>query len=341
MKRVYRDWEYSSRKIFALVVSIAAMSLLMLLGSIIETRNESRLVYERPVVTVDSLCKSLKKELSQPSKGTLKKNSAMVEKVKDIELSLKILQRCVSEIEEQTASRQDDIRQETNNIINKFNGAISWWLLLLGIVCGFAPLVLAYLNHKNDSEYIKQLNSNYLEALQKLKDHEEKINGKLTELEDKKKEFESSEKKRNEELTSTRKKLELLHTFVYVASFTTKSQFQTSPERNRIVDKLLFELINNSLKCIKLDGEKSYISDDVDLLYWVMTSIEGITLLAPYQTDVLKLRRMNDIVLILKKIQTDFFNGRINLENSDDVKKVHVKMEEFKTAFGFRLKRNY
>ena len=23
----------------------------------------------------------------------------------------------------------------------------------------------------------------------------------------------------------------------------------------------------NSLKCIKLDGEKSYISDDVDLLY--------------------------------------------------------------------------
>lgn len=55
MKRVYRDWEYSSRKIFALVVSIAAISLLMLIGSIIETRNESRFVSERPVVTVDSL----------------------------------------------------------------------------------------------------------------------------------------------------------------------------------------------------------------------------------------------------------------------------------------------
>ena len=58
MKRVYRDWEYSSRKIFVLVVSIAAISLLMLIGSIIETRNESRLVSERPAVTVDSLCKS-------------------------------------------------------------------------------------------------------------------------------------------------------------------------------------------------------------------------------------------------------------------------------------------
>lgn len=55
MKRVYRDWEYSSRKIFALVVIIAAISLLMLIGSIIETRNESRLVSERPVVTIDSL----------------------------------------------------------------------------------------------------------------------------------------------------------------------------------------------------------------------------------------------------------------------------------------------
>ena len=222
----------------------------------------------------------------------------MGEKVQEIELSLNILQHSVSEIEKQTSTRQDDIRQETNNIINKFNGAISWWLLLLGIVCGFAPLVLAYLNHKNDSEYIKQLNSNYLEALQKLKEHEEKIKDKLTKLENKKEEFERSEKKRNEELTSTRKKLELLHTFVYVASFTTKSQFQTSPERNRIVDKLLFELINNSLKCIKFDGEKTYISDDVDILYWVMTSIEGITLLAPYQTDILKLRRMNDIVLV-------------------------------------------
>ena len=95
------------------------------------------------------------------------------------------------------------------------------------------------------------------------------------------------------------------------------------------------------LKCIKFDGEKTYISDDVDLLYWVMTSIEGITLLASYQTDVLKLRRMNDIVLVLKKIQTDFFNGRINLENSDDVKKIHDKIEEFNTAFGFRQKRNY
>lgn len=80
MKRVYRDWEYSSRKIFALVASIAAISLLMLIGSIIETRNESRLVYERPVVTVDSLCKSLKKELSQPSKGTLKKIAQWLKK---------------------------------------------------------------------------------------------------------------------------------------------------------------------------------------------------------------------------------------------------------------------
>ena len=341
MKRAYRDWEYSSRKIFAFVSSIAAISLLMLIGSIIETRNESRFVSERPVVTIDSLYSLLKKEMSQPSKDTQKKDNAMVEKVKEIEQSLNILQHCVSEIDKQTSIRQDDIRQETNNIINKFNGVISWWLLLLGIVCGFAPLVLAYLNHKNDSEYIKQLSSNYTEALQKLNEYEEKIKDKLEELDEKKNELDKSETKRNEELTSTRKKLELLHTFVYVASFTTKSQFQTSPERNRIVDKLLFELINNSLKCIKLEGKMTYISDDVDLLYWVMTSIEGISLLAPYQTDVLKLRRMNDIVIILKKIQTDFFSGRTNLENSDDVKKVHDKMEEFKTAFGFRQKRNY
>lgn len=84
MKRVYRDWEYSSRKIFALVVSIAAISLLMLIGSIIETRNESRLVSERSVVTIDSLCKSVQEKVSQTAKGTQKKIAEWAKKYKKL-----------------------------------------------------------------------------------------------------------------------------------------------------------------------------------------------------------------------------------------------------------------
>lgn len=211
------------------------------------------------------------------------------------------LQIALSEIEKQTIIRQDDIRQETNNIINKFNGVISWWLLLLGIICGFAPLVLAYLNHKNDSDYIELLNMNYKETISNMLSMKTEIRQEIDKMNDLSLKLESEDKKRNHILEKSHDELRLTHTFSYITSFTKDSKFQQSPERFRIYDKLLREIIQNSLTCINGDNKTEVV--DIDWSYWNMVSLEGIRLLVPFQKDRGKIRRMNNLIMKLQNLQ--------------------------------------
>lgn len=47
-----------------------------------------------------------------------------------------------------------DCRQETNNIINKINGWIGFWIAILAIFGGLIPIIIQYvLNHKTKLEY--------------------------------------------------------------------------------------------------------------------------------------------------------------------------------------------
>lgn len=329
----YRDWCYCSKNSIRITFIIAVIALLgILITSIVSCSQEKGDITKRfDEETIDSIYKRLQQKRSKAGIGSSK--DSLSRKVDSLEFSLQALNVSVSLIEKETSQRQDDIRQETNNIINKFNGYLSWWLLLLGIVCGFAPLVLAYLNHKNDSEYINLLNSNYRETLDKINNKEKEIDNKLQELDALKLSLKEADDARNEKLNASRKKLDLLHTFVYIASFTSKSQFQVSQDRTRLVDKLLFELINNSLKCI---DKNNLVSNEADLLYWIMTSIEGLSLLAPYQTDMLKLRRMNKIVRLLKQTQAEFFAGKINIRADVTIQPILKEFKEFQQAFGYR-----
>ena len=330
----YRDWRCCSKNSINFTLILAIIALVAILTTSIVSCSCGTVEKSKKFdsETIDSIYERLLKKHNENGLG--KSKDSLSRRVDSLEFSLQALNVSVSLIEKETSQRQDDIRQETNNIINKFNGYLSWWLLLLGIVCGFAPLVLAYLNHKNDSEYIKLLNSNYRETLKKINEKEKRIDEKLKELDDLMSDLEKSDKARSKDLYASRKKLELLHTFVYIASFTSKSQFQISQDRTRLVDKLLFELINNSLKCIT--NENSQISSEADLLYWIMTSIEGLSLLAPYQTDMLKLRRINRIIRLLKQIQMDFFAGKINIRDGATIQTILIEFKEFQQAFGYK-----
>ena len=92
------------------------------------------------------------------------------------------MDRTILVLEKQTELRQDDIRQETNNIINKFNGNIEWWIFLLGIICGVAPILLTFLNHQKDAEYIELLNDNFEKMAAQMKDKEDALREKEEEL---------------------------------------------------------------------------------------------------------------------------------------------------------------
>lgn len=53
-----------------------------------------------------------------------------------------------------------DLRQETNNIINKVNGWLGFWIAILAIFCGIMPIVIQYvLQRKAKNEFERMVSS--------------------------------------------------------------------------------------------------------------------------------------------------------------------------------------
>lgn len=330
LKKTYNEWSLARNRIFMMVAALALFAVIFLFASIVSNIYS---VHNEPMqkrMNIDSLCRVINTEVYKShGKSDSMAVSKMAQRIDSISLALTTLQHAVSDIEEQTSIRQDDIRQETNNIINKFNGYISWWLFLLGIICGFAPLMLAYLNHKNDSEYIKLLNSSYDNTLARLKEKEVDWDKKLDELKELDINLKNNEEERNFNLKSKIEEIKLMHTYMYITSFTRKSKFQSSVNRYSLSQKLLKELVANSLSCLnKYSKDKA----EIKLIYWVVASIEGLELLMPYQKDQKCRRIMNRISIKLKKVQTEIFDGTVMLETKT-INELMTELQNFNNIF--------
>lgn len=88
----------------------------------------------------------------------------------------------------------NDVRQETNNIINKINGWLSFWLAILALVGGILPFILSW---KREEDYKEK----FLESKKDLNEH---INSFLT----KKREIIEELKKQKEEMLKRLEKRE-------------------------------------------------------------------------------------------------------------------------------------
>lgn len=321
--RNYRQWENARDKIFRFVASISAMAFFMLICTILENNRETPCKHEHNI-SLDSICNQVAQE-KVPKMDITKYGRTQIDslrwKIDSLGVREQILQQALSKIETLMEERQSDIRQETNNIINKFNGNISWWLLLLGVICGFAPMVLTYLNHKNDNEYIKLLNSNYKEVL-------EELNIKKKELEELAKKLENEEKMRSEKMEEEERLLKLMHSFVYTTSITRKAKFQQSQFRDCIADRLLRNILLNSIECINKQGIEN---DQMTIFYWFMATSESIELIMPFQKERTKMRRMNDILNKLKELQRCIYtNGSLP---SQQIGEINKSMNDFCNIF--------
>lgn len=325
IRQNFNNWKFSRNRIFATVIALAVFGLVFLFASIVSNVTVMEKCPQQVTTNIDSLCNLLNErtiKMRYDIKDSVSQG-ALSRKLDSLSVAVSILQYTISEIEKQTSIRQDDIRQETNNIINKFNGVISWWLLLLGIICGFAPLVLAYLNHKNDSEYIKLINSNYRETLEKLKEKENDVDIQMDLLNEFKNELNDDNKKRNATLSETLGEQQLMHTYMYVTCFSRKSQFQASSIRLDVAQKLIKELVVNSLNCLQkyIENNKEY-----EISYWIISSVEGLELLMPYQKNYRVLRCMNKVSLELKELQEAYFKYD-DRQNSEALNKIKEELE--------------
>lgn len=321
--RNYRKWENARDKIFRFVASLSAMAFFMLICTILGNNRENLRKHEHNI-SLDSICNQVAQE--KVSKMDMAKygrtqTDSLRWKIDSLGVREQILQQTLSKIETLTEERQSDIRQETNNIINKFNGTISWWLLLLGVICGFAPMVLTYLNHKNDNEYIKLLNSNYKEVLKELDIKKKKLEKLAEELED-------EEKMRSQKMEEEERLLKLMHSFAYTTSITRKAKFQHSRYRDCIADSLLRNILLNSIEYI---NEKHFEKNNTKIFYWLMATSESIELLIPFQKDRMRARRMNNIFGELVELQNSVYNGHSLTD--EQIKNIQKSMDDFCNTF--------
>lgn len=310
------EWNLRRDKTFCVIVIIVVESLFVLLGAVLYSCNFHEAEPSR-TESLNDICGRIvkKSEFRQLDTTNVKTEAQKIHwKLDSLAMCHKVLQNTLSEIEKQTEIRQSDIRQETNNIINKFNGAISLWLLLLGIICGLAPLAFAYLNHKNDSKYIEQLSKNYKE--------------KVNELETAKKNIETWSNNlgiKNDEmfckLEKDKKILALMHSFVYAATLTKDARFQQSRYRDSIAERLLRNIIIQSMECI---NNKKPELDDIDMFYWAMALREGIEMLVPFQNDKMRIRRMRTLSQQLELVLGHLYEGIPLTEESVNNIKSHM-----------------
>lgn len=296
------SWKKDVDRIFSVGLSISVLGLIMLLGTCLGFHNiqEER----REIVTIDSVCKSVLEQTFALQKLKEGKDTTELQglrsKVDTLGIRLEILQHTLSNIKKQTEIRQNDIRQETNNIINKFNGWISWWILLLGIICGFAPLTLAYLNHKNSSEHIKLLNKNYDEKVAAL-------DAKIKDIDNLSKRLKKEYEEQYKDLDKQKKQLYLMHSFVYAVTLTKAAKFQNMRCRDIIAEKLIRKIMEHSEQCINFSSLKK---NETDSFYWVTASLEGFRLLVPFQRDRLRIRKINRLIQQLESISNDMYEGK-------------------------------
>lgn len=265
--------------------------------------------------------------------------------LKDILLQYRLLystiehyQERLTELENKLENSCNDVREETNNIINKFNGSINFWLVILGVLCGLAPIIMAKYHNSNNITFLRSVISS--------------IAKKGDEIDDKINEFKECEKKRNNVIESIKKEnndkiteirnglyetikpLSILQLYSHIIIITRTSYFQNSINRVNIAENLLCCLIDDALKYIQLLQENNKINNE-QIEHVIGAVAEGLQNLHPFvYNNRERSRYMNNAITKLRDTQENIFNGdNIKQEDWDNVisllNKIHKTIVPF------------
>ena len=81
---------------------------------------------------------------------------------------------------EEYAEGINDVRQETNNIINKINGWLSFWLAILALIGGVLPVIIGWKQEQDNTKKFEDLKNDFANTKKVSIDE---INGKIKESE--------------------------------------------------------------------------------------------------------------------------------------------------------------
>lgn len=111
------------------------------------------------------------------SVNVTKDSSLNVQSSKELDSLKCLLQKSKKEV---YAEGINDVRQETNNIINKINGWLSFWLAILALIGGVLPVVIGWKQEQDNTKKFEDLKNDFANTKKVSIDE---INGKIKESE--------------------------------------------------------------------------------------------------------------------------------------------------------------
>lgn len=240
-----------------------------------------------------------------------------------IEKNMRTLSRDINtydSLQMRNCGLQDDIREETNRMIDKFNGWSAFWLTIFALLCGFIPLVISLKQSASERNFLNMIRESYAKEIRDLN----KLQCELREKDDNRKEEIG---KISKEWNEKKRGIDILVSFSNISSITQSSTFQNNANRNNIADLLLYKLLTSAVNYCNSSNTK-----DLDMCMLYLS--EGLYMLNAFQDTKNQERRLEQLLIDTNKTRDMIFDKE--LVKSDIDKSVSELIERIQSFIDYR-----
>lgn len=255
------------------------------------------------------------------SVNVTKDSSLNVQSSKELDSLKCLLQKSKKEV---YAEGINDVRQETNNIINKINGWLSFWLAILALIGGVLPVVIGWKQEQDNTKKFEDLKNDFANTKKVSIDE---INGKIKESEKLEKKLsdlhENIKKEYDKQLN--RNKIHETHINItnIISSFIAAKDnklLADSYDRDYLRVSLLNELFNEFNKITECMFKDEYLSESKIILKTIL--IQFYSLYASLRVTLLKAYKVKELEETLNKIKLAIKTVTEDKCSKDEIEKV-------------------
>ena len=242
---------------------------------------------------------------------------------------------------EEYAEGINDVRQETNNIINKINGWLSFWLAILTLISGVLPVVLSWRQEQDNNKKFSDLGNDITDRGNKI---EKRVTEKINDLNVLHNQLREVLKEQKAELVKQQNSRKLHETHISITNII--SSFMAAKNNKLIEDSFERDLLRISLlNALATEFEKitdcifseEYRSDCKIILKTIL--IQYYSLYASLRITLQKVNKTKDLEITLQKIKKAIEIVTEDKEDKDgiekEIKEVRNEIEKTNSLFYF------
>lgn len=242
---------------------------------------------------------------------------------------------------EEYAEGINDVRQETNNIINKINGWLSFWLAILTLIGGVLPVVLSWRQEQDNNKKFSDLGNDITDRGNKI---EKRVTEKINDLNVLHNQLREVLKEQKAELVKQQNSRKLHETHISITNII--SSFMAAKNNKLIEDSFERDLLRISLlNALATEFEKitdcifseEYRSDCKIILKTIL--IQYYSLYASLRITLQKVNKTKDLEITLQKIKKAIEIVTEDKEDKDgiekEIKEVRNEIEKTNSLFYF------